>query len=154
MPAELHQMCIRDSSPCGERRSGPAGGNPPAGFLSTLPVWGATPPVRDLRHDERISIHAPRVGSDLLIRLLALHGGISIHAPRVGSDMNCKCALRLSFVFLSTLPVWGATLLILLQCAFNTISIHAPRVGSDISELKNDGWPIISIHAPRVGSDD
>ena len=34
-----------------------------------------------------ISIHAPRVGSDLPFQLVeALLGKISIHAPRVGSD--------------------------------------------------------------------
>ena len=33
-----------------------------------------------------ISIHAPRVGSDLFCLEVIAHGLISIHAPRVGSD--------------------------------------------------------------------
>ena len=60
-----------------------------------------------------ISIHAPRVGSDLgFIVKTAEEAAISIHAPRVGSDL-----LRSS----------GALHL-------RKISIHAPRVGSDESE--------------------
>ena len=34
--------------------------------------------------------------------------GISIHAPRVGSDMS-QYATRAEVQFQSTLPVWGAT---------------------------------------------
>ena len=57
-------------------------------FLSTLPAWGATPrsPVPYLR-PWNISIHAPRVGSDLPQPFVVLFfHRISIHAPRVGSD--------------------------------------------------------------------
>ena len=58
---------------------------------------------------EDISIHAPRVGSDLILIARAADAQkISIHAPRVGSDI---C---------SYIPIPAAT-----------ISIHAPRVGSD-----------------------
>ena len=39
------------------------------------------------QHDDDISIHAPRVGSDLALRDPAVMGAISIHAPRVGSDL-------------------------------------------------------------------
>ena len=79
-----------------------------------------------------ISIHAPRVGCDHLLRGLAPVGLIiSIHAPRVGCDAiinhrpfrlrnfnpRTPCGVRLpSFLFLplflefqSTHPVWGAT---------------------------------------------
>ena len=34
-------------------------------FQSTLPVWGATIGFTDITGDEGISIHAPRVGSDV-----------------------------------------------------------------------------------------
>ncbi len=33
-------------------------------FQSTLPVWGATPSVGEVEFYAKISIHAPRVGSD------------------------------------------------------------------------------------------
>ena len=56
-------------------------------FQSTLPVWGATPYHHRQERGDKISIHAPRVGSDrdsfLNIDAMII---ISIHAPRVGSD--------------------------------------------------------------------
>ena len=81
----------------------------------------------------RISIHAPREGSDLTNSFLATCAlAISIHAPREGSDPRaffaCRCSSMISihapregsddrdydrqktdFIFLSTLPVRGAT---------------------------------------------
>ena len=58
----------------------------------------------------RISIHAPRVGSDD-VSVLHRHNVIliSIHAPRVGSDLSCMSVTPGSQKFQSTLPVWGAT---------------------------------------------
>ena len=58
------------------------------GFQSTLPVGGATQLNQQARKQLRISIHAPRGGSDAPVR----HGrwlfvAISIHAPRGGSDI-------------------------------------------------------------------
>ena len=101
-----------------------------------------------------ISIHAPRVGSDLALIFSIAPILISIHAPRVGSDPciherfptpdnfnpRSPCGeRRFPFRFCrswaefqSTLPVWGATVGFhadsLEECL---ISIHAPRVGSD-----------------------
>ncbi len=79
----------------------------------------------------KISIHAPRAGSDAeasrLIDLLE----ISIHAPRAGSDAQRR---RLFFRL--------------------GISIHAPRAGSDVLfTVIFVTYPSISIHAPRAGSD-
>ena len=79
-------------------------------FQSTLPAWGATQGA--LRQDKSvfISIHAPRVGSDMQNESLELYCiEISIHAPRVGSDFIVVflCAW---YIFQSTLPAWGATL--------------------------------------------
>ena len=80
-------------------------------FQSTLPVWGATYRGEPSNDGYNISIHAPRVGSDVRGRdqtavwlnfnprspcgerldgaghVLELHL-ISIHAPRVGSDVG------------------------------------------------------------------
>ena len=53
-------------SPCGERLSAPTAASYAAKFQSTLPVWGAT----------------------YLAALEGVHGRISIHAPRVGSDSS------------------------------------------------------------------
>ena len=78
-------------------------------FQSTLPVWGATDYDNYGYGDFEISIHAPRVGSDLM--------------PL--SEISTKLS------FQSTLPVWGATVFNGFFSAVIAISIHAPRVGSD-----------------------
>ena len=126
---------------------------------------------------EEISIHAPRVGSDLCDeRHKLLREVISIHAPRVGSD-EITSSEHVRFIeFQSTLPVWGATSLPFASrstCARfqstlpvwgatvkqrpgvmrHAISFHAPRVGSDGKLIGIVFREEISIHAPRVGSD-
>ena len=124
----------------------------------------------------RISIHAPRTGSDGD----GSHGGriakISIHAPRTGSDASISSSTHGSAyfnprsphgerpehtllhiilrLFQSTLPARGATGTLRRAECRCCISIHAPRTGSDgLQEV----WMIpaqhISIHAPRTGSD-
>ena len=83
----------------------------PFEFQSTLPAWGATRNLYYLSRFRIISIHAPRMGSDIHAALRARahnnfnprspHGErplggldavpvdvISIHAPRMGSDQN------------------------------------------------------------------
>ena len=52
-------------SPCGERPSTLPAQTGKRRFQSTLPVWGATGAGIDYRKFVAISIHAPRVGSDL-----------------------------------------------------------------------------------------
>ena len=101
-------------------------------FQSTLPGWGATGRHGPATVVRRISIHAPRMGSDVP----AMTGFtpwmvISIHAPRMGSDRDhhTQRLLRRHFnprspdgerpvpsfrvimcsLFQSTLPGWGAT---------------------------------------------
>ena len=102
----------------------------------------------------KISIHAPRTGSDLAKAQIGTteenfnprspHGErlignaerkiqsvISIHAPRTGSDVPDSTALNVV-----------------------AISIHAPRTGSDGAPYITNGRAFsISIHAPRTGSD-
>ena len=78
-------------------------------FQSTLPVWGAT--------DN---------GS-----LSGISGEVSIHAPRVGSDLPIINNLVPGARFQSTLPVWGATQPRFDHPIENHVSIHAPRVRSD-----------------------
>ena len=82
---------------------------PHTGFQSTLPVWGAT-------NSFKLAFAACR---------------ISIHAPRVGSDTRVTLPSLMLSRFQSTLPVWGATQQGQKQRGLSGISIHAPRVGSD-----------------------
>ena len=56
-------------SPCGERLSIFTVSPDSLRFQSTLPVWGATNRHQPKRPDSSISIHAPRVGSDVPSRL-------------------------------------------------------------------------------------
>ena len=140
------------------------------------------------------------MGSDTPISVIPLARIISIHAPRVGSDLETMHFSAPRIGFQSTLPVWGATPCVTQSCSPSHISIHAPRVGSDgllrmrlFQTKKNfnprspcgerlfnrfchlygrryfnprspcgerqlmdaETWitPEISIHAPRVGSD-
>ena len=102
-------------------------------FQSTLPVWGATDDSGDIDTGLAISIHAPRVGSDVpspmikgigsnfnprspcgerlaVDRDFKSQSGISIHAPRVGSDGTEDLTPYFDALFQSTLPVWGATI--------------------------------------------
>ena len=78
---------------------------------------------------------------------------ISIHAPRAGSDQIPDGALRARQRFQSTLPVRGATSATSVAASAVSISIHAPRAGSDLRLDRFLGLSAISIHAPRAGSD-
>ena len=149
----------------------------PAGFLSTLPARGATEFAVFLHIAGRISIHAPREGSDLARsgRRRPLHP-ISIHAPREGSDrFRWIRGSRLCHFyprsprgerpepasepeqpakFLSTLPARGATeQLDAYRALLDNFYPRSPR-----GERRPAGSPllallVISIHAPREGSD-
>ena len=102
-------------------------------FQSTRPVWGATPTeTAELLECINISIHAPRMGRDLIqLRINLFELGISIHAPRMGRDKSLTSSWtdieyfnpRAPYgarpadtvvrtraeLFQSTRPVWGAT---------------------------------------------
>ena len=90
----------------------------PKSFQSTPPVWGATQSGRRRRPRRQVSIHAPRVGGDRLLRMGIPNGlrfnprppcggrlvgvksefrrdAVSIHAPRVGGD-GCPGAISIS----------------------------------------------------------
>ena len=97
-------------SPDGERLSLTVVQSVGSIFQSTLPGWGATRAVVRAVPKVAISIHAPRMGSDLAPAIrLRVPAGISIHAPRMGSDYACWLSARFHPVFQSTLPGWGAT---------------------------------------------
>ena len=101
-------------SPHGERPPSSADICPACAFQSTLPARGATCGVPLPRELRRISIHAPRTGSD----------GDHFHQ------------LFTSVSFQSTLPARGATCCGHLWSLPDEISIHAPRTGSDGAHFK------------------
>ena len=166
-------------------------------FQSTLPAWGATAALTSTKSSSqnfnprsprgerrrrsrqpsqapRISIHAPRVGSDGVPAARERGQGISIHAPRVGSD-SATCSGAHVGGFQSTLPAWGATLHEIKLCEGYTFQSTLPAWGATLSiqsflylhifqstlpawgatdiPRAGSGKRKISIHAPRVGSD-
>ena len=78
---------------------------------------------------------------------------ISIHAPREGSDRTLIFRQASKAPFLSTLPARGATNTLREILNVLKISIHAPREGSDEVKAEKERISKISIHAPREGSD-
>ena len=117
-------------------------------------MWGATAPKRLRYFLAGISIHAPRVGSDVLFPSPLLVFSISIHAPRVGSDYQ-RAKQRPRREDFNPRSPCGERLRPKKRLRKRIfISIHAPRVGSDTAVSGCAGIPNpISIHAPRVGSD-
>ena len=75
-------------SPYGERPDPKELNATKAIFQSTLPVWGATDEESERVFQKVISIHAPRMGSDVTLTAdSCVICNISIHAPRMGSDV-------------------------------------------------------------------
>ena len=110
MRVNFTQVDFNPRSPHGERQPAAARSPAPAGFQSTLPARGAT--RQDLGnagigkdfnprspHGERLDCHHPARSI----------GRISIHAPRTGSDFSGNSSQNRSFTFQSTLPARGAT---------------------------------------------
>ncbi len=80
-------------------------------FQSTPPVRGATIISGGQQAHRRVSIHAPREGSDQSRHSRLCNRHVSIHAPREGSD--------------TIVTATGDK---------DAVSIHAPREGSDKGE--------------------
>ena len=119
-------------SPHGERPSGSSSPMPNSLFQSTLPARGATKWKYVYTYSEKISIHAPRTGSDEHLRRYIILCDISIHAPRTGSDDAIIDYQSAGFTDFNPRSPHGErhSLLTGLQSE-NEISIHAPRTGSD-----------------------
>ena len=101
----------------------------------------------------RISIHAPREGSDLFLIHCRRSIAISIHAPREGSDRRTGTKRKLSFYFNPRSP-WRERLngekIAKYNSDFNPRSPWRERLRNLTSVRR---WSDISIHAPREGSD-
>ena len=101
-------------------------------FQSTLPARGATKLIDLFGLVGKISIHAPRTGSDgFPTPLAALGRTISIHAPRTGSDFMIWTNSTHGLNFNPRSP-HGERLVALQDGDAGRISIHAPRTGSDV----------------------
>ena len=133
-------------------------------FQSTLPVWGATVGSNS-KNERKINFNprSPCGERQVYFMLISDRIKISIHAPRVGSDLKPElvrasspdfnprspCGERLHIMddlmdtlqFQSTLPVWGATFPDNPIRDYIQISIHAPRVGSDAAATATTAAP-------------
>ena len=78
-------------------------------FQSTLPVWGATRANRARNPGNKFQSTLPVWGATPWCWTGCGCWTISIHAPRVGSDLAEAGYFDDAVLFQSTLPVWGAT---------------------------------------------
>ena len=145
----VHNTYFNPRSPCGERRVLMARGSFLRHISIHAPRVGSDVFASFGAQTADISIHAPRVGSDYQsTKALACYINISIHAPRVGSDSKPPKFVACSYSFQSTLPVWGATSPLGASGGVPCkISIHAPRVGSDLVTLM--GMALLLDFNPR-----
>ena len=105
-------------------------------FQSTRPVWGATTFEQAFGEVEvNFNPRAPCGARHTLPRMIGNALVISIHAPRVGRDLIDNYTFLAASQFQSTRPVWGATSGGAKVEAHTVISIHAPRVGRDADQL-------------------
>ena len=101
-------------------------------FQSTLPVGEATGGAADSCVLSRISIHASRGGSDLVVSSPSTHTEISIHASRGGSD-SCRYRLYNRISHFNPRFPWGKRRgHPQFKLRDKLISIHASRGGSDL----------------------
>ena len=93
------------------------------------------------------------MGSDITGLRLCTNITISIHAPRVGSDIRYDFGNSGIDYFNPRSPCGERRAADAFGLLSTEISIHAPRVGSDLDDEELKSKIRISIHAPRVGSD-
>ena len=102
-------------------------------FQSTLPARGATKALDTNKAPMQFQSTLPARGATLARRKSRWQSGISIHAPREGSDAVVKLTELLSEQFQSTLPARGATSILTKNCAivlnFNPRSPRGERRG-------------------------
>ena len=136
-------------SPCGERRSWSSSSRP--GHFNPRSPCGERRFGGDRAVDSEISIHAPRVGSDIAGGLLTVVQ-VDFNPRSPCGERQCHHRGRPAGLDFNPRSPCGERLAPASDPA-SSISIHAPRVGSDVPGSSAQIAPRISIHAPRVGSD-
>ena len=142
-------------SPCGERRESGSGKSASLRIQSTLPVWGATvgyPVLLFFQFEFQSTLPVWGATEDHMDEWRQIL--ISIHAPRVGSDVIARRFMKCTTAFQSTLPVWGATCYSTGLISAETLFQSTLPVWGATRKSRVLPRPLrISIHAPRVGSD-
>ena len=141
-------------SPHGERLLCMTQFNRESEFQSTLPARGATPASFQTLCASRISIHAPRTGSDRDGEAAAAEWRYFNPRSPHGERHSALGSVSIHAQFQSTLPARGATSATRWHrrssTNFNPRSPHGERPDSLSASLRGQQ---ISIHAPRTGSD-
>ena len=81
-------------------------------FQSTHPVWGATMSSRKFFTEVTFQSTHPVWGATMYSCRCSRYHTISIHAPRMGCDIRVRVHFLGQYGFQSTHPVWGATILL------------------------------------------
>ena len=119
-------------SPHGERPPASGRGRRCSGISTHAPRTGSDVVVKVPICRAAISTHAPRTGSDHAFGTAIQLGDISTHAPRTGSDSAASVSTFASNVFQPTLPARGATRFAARCCSsarhFNPRSPHGERL--------------------------
>ena len=101
-------------------------------FQSTHPGWGATKRIGLACKEKWVSIHAPRVGCDMVYDdPERIWFSVSIHAPRVGCDPDSLTRSSHIFGFNPRTPGGVRHVNLCAITVYIPVSIHAPRVGCD-----------------------
>ena len=128
---EFPRLILPLCSPCGERR----------GSLPPPPCMGSFNPRSPCGERPESEIRQVTPCS------------VSIHAPRVGSDIILCCNAKVAWKFQSTLPVWGATPSLPNYATEHMFQSTLPVWGATARFGPDVNTAYVSIHAPRVGSD-
>ena len=137
---KLWRLRFQSTLPARGATSGSSGRNPAQGYFNPRSPRGERrKQLKNATKKEKISIHAPREGSDRITMRVRKGFHISIHAPREGSDARGVQAACTSGHFNPRSPR-GERLYRTSDKFCCRISIHAPREGSD-DEAKDTDHP-------------
>ena len=97
-------FCFNPRAPHGARQSSGSIWAANNWFQSTRPAWGATFEGQAKLNINNVSIHAPRMGRDVIARRINFADSVSIHAPRMGRDAEYNGGAQKIIKFQSTRP--------------------------------------------------
>ena len=153
-PASCCRRChFNPRSPHGERLFINSRKSFASGFQSTLPARGATAICWTSLWGWIFQSTLPARGATILRLRQHLRHRISIHAPRTGSDVFVLSQLRRLRIFQSTLPARGATCRKTRNALPAAFQSTLPARGATTRDGTMRVSKYISIHAPRTGSD-
>ena len=122
-------------------------------FQSTLPARGATVLGAVDVTTRKFQSTLPARGATRWDAKKYRYMRISIHAPRTGSDLRSAGRYPLLDLFQSTLPARGATTVTKALAPHGAFQSTLPARGATLSNGLTQQQLAISIHAPRTGSD-